>query len=311
MRSRRFFVFAGSVWGVASCVSRGRIDDEVRGQPRSEPARPAARKDAKVVAAPTDAASTRALALEERFGPEGFHVVVEPPFVVIGDESKAEVERRAEGTVRWAVERLRAEYFGRDPNALIEVWLFGSDASYERWATELFGGPPDTPYGYYTHEHEALVMNISTGGGTLVHEIVHPFMASNFPTCPSWFDEGLASLYEQSSEKDGRIWGLPNWRLPDLQRAIAAGELPSSKALFATGDRPFYDADPGTNYAHARYVCLWLQENGSLRDFYHAFVAAADVDPTGHATFAKLLGVTQTTKWDRSWQKWVLGLQWA
>jgi len=127
----------------------------------------------------------------------------------------------------------------------------------------------------------------------------------------SWFDEGLASLYEQSTDKDGRIWGLPNWRLPDLQRAIAAGELPSSKALFATGDRPFYDADPGTNYAHARYVCLWLQEHGLLRDFYHAFVAAAEEDPTGHATFAKIIGVTSTTKWDRQWGAWVLDLRWA
>jgi hypothetical protein len=301
---RRVFVMAG----LASCVSRGRIEEDVRPRARVDASPPVAKVE-RPASAPTDPAGVRARALEERFGPEGFHVVVEPPFVVIGDEPEADVKRRAQGTVRWAVERLRAEYFSRDPDALIEVWLFGTDASYEKWATELFGGPPDTPYGYYTHEHEALVMNISTGGGTLVHEIVHPFMASNFPKCPSWFDEGLASLYEQSMEHEGRIWGLPNWRLPDLQRAIRAGELPSSKALFATGDRPFYDDDPGTNYAHARYVCLWLQENGTLKDFYHAFVAAADEDPTGHATFAKLLGVTQTAKWDRAWQKWVLGLQ--
>ena len=40
-----------------------------------------------------------------------------------------------------------------------------------------------------------VVLGTSTGGGTLVHEIVHPFMRANFPNCPSWFDEGLASLY--------------------------------------------------------------------------------------------------------------------
>jgi len=28
----------------------------------------------------------------------------------------------------------------------------------------------------------------------LVHEIVHPFMRANFPECPAWFNEGLASL---------------------------------------------------------------------------------------------------------------------
>ena len=26
----------------------------------------------------------------------------------------------------------------------------------------------------------------TTGGGTLVHEIVHPFLRANFPECPAW-----------------------------------------------------------------------------------------------------------------------------
>ena len=46
-------------------------------------------------------------------------------------------------------------------------------------------------------------MNIATGGGTLVHEIVHPFVEANFPGCPTWFNEGLGSLYEQSAERKG------------------------------------------------------------------------------------------------------------
>lgn len=64
-----------------------------------------------------------------------------------------------------------------------------------RHARELFDDAPGTPYGYYLPGHDAMIMNISTGGGTLVHEIVHPFMAANFPGSPTWFDEGLASLY--------------------------------------------------------------------------------------------------------------------
>lgn len=261
-----------------------------------------------------DALQRRAAERREGLG-AGFEVVVEPPFVVIGDEGRAQVVARAEGTVRWAVERLRAEYFRDDPTDLIEIWLFGTAEAYERAAVERFGGPATTPYGYYTHRHHALVMNIATGGGTLVHEIVHPFMAANFPACPSWFDEGLASLYEQSADHDGRdrprIWGLPNWRLPDLQRAIEAGEVPSSAVLTATGDRPFYDADPGTNYAQARYLCLWLQEHGLLREYYRAFTEAAEVDPTGHRTLARIVGVEDMDGWDRAWQRWVMGLRYG
>ena len=40
-------------------------------------------------------------------------------------------------------------------------------------------------------------MNIGPGPGTLSHELVHPYMEANFPNVPAWFNEGLASLYEQ------------------------------------------------------------------------------------------------------------------
>lgn len=236
-------------------------------------------------------------------------MLVEPPFVVIGDQTPGQVAHYAEDTVRWAVARLKAEYFSADPDAIIDVWLLGSDRSYERIAIELTGEAPGTPYGYYSPEHEALVMNIGTGGGTLVHEIVHPFMAANFRASPSWFDEGLASLYEQSSEHEGRIWGLVNWRLPALQDAIAAKRVRSTKALTATGDRPFYDDDPGTNYAQARYLCFWLQEHGLLRSYYHAFVAAAADDPSGFATLRNIVGAKDMRVWDEKWQRWVMTLR--
>jgi hypothetical protein len=79
-----------------------------------------------------------------------------------------------------------------------------------------FQSKPTTPYGYYSSTHKALVMNISTGGGTLVHEIVHPFIEANFPNCPAWLNEGLGSLYEQCGEVDGHIHGYTNWRLPGI-----------------------------------------------------------------------------------------------
>jgi hypothetical protein len=249
--------------------------------------------------------------LRARWGEHGFTVLVEQPFVVLGDEAPEQVARYSESTVRWATQRLRAQYFAADPKEIIDVWLLGSEASYEQMSIELCGEAPSTPYGYYSREHAALVMNIGTGGGTLVHEIVHPYMSTNFPACPSWFDEGLASLYEQSSEHEGMIWGLTNWRLPSLQEAIRARSVPSTRALTESGDRPFYDEDPGTNYAHARYLCMWLQEHALLGDFYRAFVANAARDPSGFTTLRELVGADDMRAWDRAWQRWVLTLRFA
>src|SRR6266487_4287211 len=137
--------------------------------------------------------------------PAGFVVVVQPPFVVIGDEATRMVWSRATNTVKRAVDELKQEYFKRDPAEIIDIWLFADRESYTNHAWRLFRDTPTTPFGYYSAQHRALVMNIATGGGTLVHEIVHPFMRANFPECPAWFNEGMGSLYEQCGERKGRI----------------------------------------------------------------------------------------------------------
>ncbi len=221
--------------------------------------------DARPTTQPTaDDLRRHAAQLRERLGEE-FTVVIQPPFVVIGDESPAVVQRRASGTVGWAVEKLKAEYFDRDPDHVIDVWLFKDKDSYERHAKRLFGRVPGTPYGYYSPSDRALVMNISTGGGTLVHEIVHPFVAANYPKCPSWLNEGLGSLYEQSAEKDGRIVGLTNWRLSGLQRAIRAKRLKSFRDLTKTSDEQFYEddrGDPSPSFSHAGHSGKLEETNG-------------------------------------------------
>jgi hypothetical protein len=247
------------------------------------------------------------LALRRRL-PEGFTVVIERPFVVVGDEAPDKVRERAAGTVRWAVERLKSAYFARDPQRILDVFLFKDESSYRVHAKALFGDEPDTPFGYYSAENRALVMNIATGGGTLVHEIVHPFVEANFPDCPAWFNEGLGSLYEQSAERSGDIVGLTNWRLPGLQRAIRRDAVPSFQALTSTSEREFYDEDPGTNYAQARYLLYYLQERGLLRRYYHEFYARREEDPTGYATLRAVLGETDMDDFQERWQRYVLTL---
>jgi len=257
---------------------------------------------------PTDADYARHAAALRKTVPEGFTVVVQRPFVVIGDESPATVRRRAVGTVKWAVDRLKKDFFAKDPAEILDIWLFRNKASYRKHARALFGHEPATPFGYYSAEHKALVMNIATGGGTLVHEIVHPFMRANFPACPAWFNEGLASLYEQSADRDGHIVGRTNWRLAGLKKAIRNGSVPPFKHLAATSDHQFYHMDKGTNYAQARYLCYWLQEHGLLVRYYRAFVASHRADPTGYETLKRVLGTDDIPAFKKRWEAWVMEL---
>ncbi|MDP7019869.1 MAG: C39 family peptidase [Pirellulaceae bacterium] len=240
-----------------------------------------------------------------------FHIVLEKPFVVVGDESPRMVRRRAEGTIAWAVRRLKQDYFSNDPDHVITVWLFGGKRSYKQNVYDLFRSRPHTPYGYYSPSEKALVMDISTGGGTLVHEIVHPFMAANFSRCPSWLNEGMGSLYEQCEDRRGHIWGLTNWRLRGLQEAIRKEdyEVPTFKTLCETTRREFYSEDPGTNYSQARYLCYYLQQHGLLVKFYHEFQKAAKDDPSGYETLQKVLDVEDMEKFQEEWSEFVLGLR--
>ena len=247
--------------------------------------------------------------LKARLPGDDFTVVVQSPFVVIGDEPAERVKARAVDTVKWAVDRLKAQYFQRDPQMIIDIWLFRDKESYEKHAEELFGAKPHTPYGYYSSQHRALVMNIATGGGTLVHEIVHPYMAVNFPECPAWFNEGLASLYEQSAEDKGQIIGRVNWRLSGLQEAIRAGRLQSFEDLCVGSTDDFYHRDTGANYGQARYLCYYLQEQGLLKKFYDQFRASVKQDPGGYKTLEAVLKEKDMSDFQKRWEAWVLGLK--
>jgi hypothetical protein len=147
---------------------------------------------------------------------------VEEPFVVIGE---ADTLARSAQTVRWAADHLEADFFGKRPTKILDIYLFGDADSYEAGVKTLTGDAPTTPYGFYSSSHDGLFMNIATGGGTLVHEIVHPYVEADFPDAPPWLNEGLGSLFEQSNERDGHIIGLTNWRLAGLQKAIKRGKL--------------------------------------------------------------------------------------
>jgi hypothetical protein len=260
-------------------------------------------------AGPTlEALNERAAELRDELEGKGYTIVVEAPFVVIGDESPRKVRRRASGILRWSVGQYQAELFAKEPDKVIEVWLFKNERTYRRGAKQRFGDSPDTPYGYYSSQHNAIVMNIGPGAGTLTHEVVHPFIEADFPAAPAWLNEGLASLYERPTEKNGKIWGLPNWRLPSLKREIRRKTLPPLATLLATTTDEFYAAEYDS-YAYARYLMLYLQEKGVLAKFYKAFRAAADDDPTGEKTLASVLDTKDLDKFDKLWRRWVLALK--
>ena len=256
-------------------------------------------------AEPTDKElNQRADELKKKLKGQGYTVLVEAPFVVIGDSPVATVKKITTGFLRSKVTLLEKDFFTKRPDRVLEVWLFGNEKSFRKGAKKFFNDDPETPYGYYSPDANALIMNAS-GLGTLSHELVHPYMEANFPDVPSWFNEGLASLYEQPSSRNGHIVGLPNWRLPNLKREIKAKTLPKIATMLGTTRDQFYEANYDA-YAFARYIVYYLQEQGKLQEFYKKFLEDKK-DLTGITALEAIIGESLDT-FEPKWRKWVLAI---
>lgn len=241
---------------------------------------------------------------------DGAHLTafVSPPFVVAGDGGAERVDRYLHNTILAAAEALHRKFFDRQPTEPILILLFESDETYRHAARKWFGDEDVSRYGYFRQRDNVMLMNVSTGTGTLVHELVHALIKPDFADVPSWFNEGLGSLFEQCTLANNDIRGLENWRLPALQRAIRQNKLrPLSEMI---GDDDFYNADrTGMNYAESRYLLMYLQEQGKLRDFYRRFRDAHEDDPTGSKSLEHIIAPQSFDSFEKDWRAWVLTLR--
>lgn len=251
----------------------GRPDPRPAGATRRRAAttRPAARP-AKY---PSDdlvrACKAAAAALRKRLD-RTFLIRVDPPFVTAGNMKARRLADCTQGSVLAPARAMWASYFEKKPDKVITVLLFVGPEPYKKWAKKLFNDTDVPYYGYYTPASRTLVMNINTGGGTLVHELTHALIVYDFPSLPTWFNEGLASLHEQCTVGRKRITGLTNWRLPALQKAIAKKTLRPLRDLVTRRD--FYGRLRGMNYAQGRYFVMYMQQRGVLARFYSQFRSA-------------------------------------
>jgi hypothetical protein len=268
------------------------------------PAAPAAK--------PTIEQKTQALAekWKPKFAEEKFNMLVASPFVLAGNGTPQQLAGYRDRTVLGAAKALNAQFFKTPLDEPVLILLFETEGPYKRLAKKWFDDEDVPHYGFYRHHDRSMLMNVSTGTGTLVHELTHALIAPDFPAVPDWFNEGLASLYEQCQfGPDGKtIFGLPNWRLPALQKAIKEGTLRSLPDMI--GDDDFRnDERVGINYAHARYLMFYLQEKKLLQKYYTDFRAAAKDDPTGLATLKKLIGPQSLEAFEKDWRAWVMTLK--
>jgi hypothetical protein len=216
----------------------------------------------------------------QNLGPQ-CRAIAQPPLVVAGDLSQADLQRWCRETVFPAARAMSAAYFAAAPNEPITILLFADEDSYRRHAKMLFGDQRVPRCGYYRPHLRTVLVNVSAGCGTLLHELTHALAAFDFPDAPEWLREGLAALHEQAVVRpDGQgLIGQSGPRLATLKAALAAGRLPALRSLINAAD--FHGPNEQLNYAHARYFCLYMQRQGVLEDCYRRLRAHCADDPRG------------------------------
>jgi len=225
-------------------------------------------------------------------------------FVIISNLSSDETQRVISKTISSAVDCFYNDYLGKKPDELTTIFLFKDDESYRYWAKKLFNDDDLSRFGYYKPGSKVMLMNISTGTGTLVHELTHALVRYDFPDIPAWFNEGLGSLYERCSLNNGVILGYVNWRLPALQDAIKNGKYTELSNLIKTDDDEFYGKNSDVNYSQARYFCMYMQEKELLRKFYKQFRDNYENDRTGKTDIESVFG-EKISDIDREFVAWV------
>jgi len=166
--------------------------------------------------------------------------------------------------------------------------------------------PPAEVSGYYRPATRTLTsMSLSN---VLVHEFTHALHHSDQVRAnqrhPVWISEGLATLFQRSRVREGKIEVLLNAGLAVLRESVRQKRVRSLAALCAM-DREAFSSDAEACYPHARYVMLYLHRQGKLRKFYETYKSHYASDLTGVKALEVTLG-KPLDEIESDWRRWVL-----
>jgi hypothetical protein len=277
-----------------------------RRQPPEPSAQPSPADEARGETSLDEACARSAAWIARRLDPP-CQTLVHTPFVLAGDVDSARLEAAHAEVIAPLQRALAAEYRHARPPRPIVVLLLQSPDHFARLAEEFAGHPVASTHGCYCPHLGLIVVNLSAGTSGLRHELVHALMAFDFPAAPTWFSEGMASLYEDCRlAGDGPAEPLISRRLTILQEAIRTGELESVRSLLHLSE--FGGPRQRLHYAHARFFCLHLHRRGLLAEFYRRFRDRAAADPSGVSTLSATLSAAPWPKIDADFRRWATGL---
>lgn len=175
------------------------------------------------------------------------------------------------------------KYKMRPPDKLLTVFLLPNTDEL-RFAAEKFHGIsiPYTNLGY-SNIGDLSLLGVADKEfmGTLMHELFHLMVRTDIGDAPPWLDEGIASIYEQSTWRGNELLGdVKNWRTNQLKVIFNDRELKEKVPSLSTFLESSWDEFDGLkqgdqcigaiNHAYARALMIFLQEKEKLSEVFLA-----------------------------------------
>lgn len=137
-------------------------------------------------------------------------------FLVITSKANKINPKEVATNMEKVVNFYKSAYEMATPDEYIVVYLVQDYKNVQPYIQKLyFNKISFNPLGFSNFYDNSMVAWIYDGSmvGTLKHELVHLLIRSSFNFVPDWFEEGLASLYEESVfDTSSHLQGKDNWR---------------------------------------------------------------------------------------------------
>jgi hypothetical protein len=161
-------------------------------------------------------------ALGQVLGGLGARLVDKDGFLVVALHDNVDPELHYQKGIKDFHRYFRNHYFTVAPTRPVVVVISSTPEPLVQATARLYSDvaiPVYAPFLGYYNPGDNLIMATagSTGYGTLLHEMIHALIHADFPAAPDWLNEGLASLYERTQWRSGRLKALPNWRLERMR----------------------------------------------------------------------------------------------
>lgn len=197
--------------------------------------------------------------------PRGMSVATHGRFVVAASGPVAKTRERARRIDAYDAE-IRRHYFPRLDSTPMLVIVADQSSDLVRLAKELYPDmtfPPGPTPAFYHRSDRLIVASAELGDGAVLRELTRALVQSDNPDAPRWFEDAMATLYETSEWRMGRLTPLLDWRMAripadeDLAYDIFAGICDCSEVT-------------AEQLALIRLLLVYLHERGRLAVLYDA-----------------------------------------